>query len=193
MAIGAQPDDRGYLIWMRTSVIVSDLVFYFACRKLKLPLKLFFALYCNFGLIILDNIHFQYNSMMYGIMLLSIHYILVGKYFKSALLYAILINFKHIFLYSAPAFGLFYLRNCVFISDFTKGLTNLMFLGLQTLIVTASSFVPMIWSAPVTILTQIGARLFPFERGLVHDYMASNFWALYMIGYKSVLAAPILY
>ena len=193
MEIGARPTDRGYLIWMRTSVIVSDLIFYFACRKLKLPLKLFLALYCNIGLILLDNMHFQYNSMMYGIMLLSIHYILVGKYLKSALLYAILINFKHIFLYSAPAFGLFYLRNCVFCGDVTKGFKNLLYLGLQTLLVTAASFMPVIWRAPRPILTQIGTRLFPFERGLVHDYMASNFWALYMIGYKSVLAAPIIY
>jgi alpha-1,3-glucosyltransferase len=193
MAIGAQPTDKAYLIWMRSSVIVSDLVFYFACRKLKLPLEIFFALYCNIGLILLDNIHFQYNSMMYGIMLLSIHYILVGKYLKSALLYAILINFKHIFLYSAPAFGLFYLRNCVFGGDITKGFKNLAILGFQTAFVTSVSFFPVIWKAPIPIITQIGTRLFPFERGLVHDYMASNFWALYMIGYKSVMAVPILY
>jgi alpha-1,3-glucosyltransferase len=75
---------------------------------------MFFAVYANVGLLLLDNIHFQYNSMMYGIMILSIHYIHEGKWFKSALLYAILINFKHIFLYSAPAFGLIYLKNCVF-------------------------------------------------------------------------------
>lgn len=31
--------------------------------------------YINFGLLILDNIHFQYNSMMYGIMILSLAYI----------------------------------------------------------------------------------------------------------------------
>ena len=28
--------------------------------------------YLNIGLIILDNMHFQYNSMMYGIMILSL-------------------------------------------------------------------------------------------------------------------------
>ena len=33
---------------------------------------------CNYGsaaLIILDNVHFQYNSMMYGLMILAIAYI----------------------------------------------------------------------------------------------------------------------
>jgi len=32
---------------------------------------------------------------------------------KSALCYAILINFKHIYLYSAPAFGIYYVRQCL--------------------------------------------------------------------------------
>lgn len=129
MQIGAKPQDVGYLVWMRSSVIVSDLIFYYACCKLRMPSKLFFVLYCNIGLILLDNIHFQYNSMMYGIMILSINYIREEKYIKSALFYAILINFKHIFLYSAPAFGLFYIRNCVFVSNFAKGSKNLVVLA----------------------------------------------------------------
>ena len=113
MAIGSKPTDKNYLIFMRVSVLVSDLLFYYACRKLKLSLRMFFALYVNFGLILIDNMHFQYNSMMYGIMVLSIHYINEGKYFKSAALYAILLNFKHIFLYFAPAYGIIYIKYCV--------------------------------------------------------------------------------
>lgn len=58
---------------------------------------------------------------------------------------------------------------------------------------TAISFIPAIYRDPLPILNQIALRLFPFERGLVHDYMASNFWAIYMIGYKIKLAVPILY
>jgi alpha-1,3-glucosyltransferase len=48
--------------------------------------------------------------MMYGILLLSICYMYQEQYNKSALMFAILLNFKHIFLYSAPAFGIIYLR-----------------------------------------------------------------------------------
>ena len=52
--------------------------------------------------------------MMYGIMLLSIAYMGEGRWYASALAYAVLLNFKHIFLYSAPAFGVLYLRQAVF-------------------------------------------------------------------------------
>ena len=37
--------------------------------------KKFAFIYLNFGLLILDNIHFQYNSMMYGVMVLCLAYI----------------------------------------------------------------------------------------------------------------------
>jgi alpha-1,3-glucosyltransferase len=66
----------------------------------------------------LDNIHFQYNSMMYGIMLLSIAFIIEGKLMISAAVYAVLLNFKHIYLYSAPAFGIFYIRSLILDSRF---------------------------------------------------------------------------
>jgi hypothetical protein len=41
----------------------------------KFDIKRFAFNFVNIGLIILDNMHFQYNSMMYGIMILSIAYI----------------------------------------------------------------------------------------------------------------------
>lgn len=31
----------------------------------------------------------------------------------SAAVYAVLLNFKHIYLYSAPAFGIFYIRSLI--------------------------------------------------------------------------------
>lgn len=39
MQIGATPSDDFYLLTMRISVIISDLVFYYACTKLTSVLK----------------------------------------------------------------------------------------------------------------------------------------------------------
>ncbi len=78
-------------------MIVTDLVFCFACYRackaletLNGPqtgdgkkLKVLFVLnYVNVGLFLIDNVHFQYNSMMYGLLVLSIAYIFeVSLYF----------------------------------------------------------------------------------------------------------------
>ena len=67
-------------------------------------------MYANLALVLLDNIHFQYNSMMYGLMILSYVYLKEGKILRSAFVYALLLQFKHIYLYSAPAYGILYLR-----------------------------------------------------------------------------------
>ena len=48
--------------------------------------------------------------MIYGIMILSYVYLKEGKIIRSAFACAILLKFKHIYLYSAPAHGILYLR-----------------------------------------------------------------------------------
>lgn len=59
----------------------------------------------QFGFILVDNIHFQYNTMLQGFLILSLNYISdedynKNNYIKSAIYFAILLNFKHIYLYA---------------------------------------------------------------------------------------------
>ena len=42
-----------------------------------------------------------------------------------------------------------------------------------------ASFAPFVYWSPRVELQQIAARLFPFGRGLIHEYWAPNVWALY--------------
>lgn len=125
-----------------------------------------------------DHIHFQYNGFLFGILFLSISALLSERPFISCLLFAILLNFKHIFLYMAPAFGLYLLRRyCVSpsthfnLSTFMKQLSAFALISLSVL---AVSFGPFISHLP-----QILNRLFPFQRGLSHAYWAPNVWAAY--------------
>ena len=72
----------------RASVIVTDLLFVYACYRFMTKAKLtssdsrlthseklkiwFFINYFSLGMFMIDNIHFQYNSMLYALMILSI-------------------------------------------------------------------------------------------------------------------------
>ena len=101
----------------------------------------------------------------------------------SAAMYAVVLNFKHIYLYSAPAFGILYLRQLVLLDTvpFPQKLKNFAQLAAQTIAITLISFGPFLMqSNPVGQLKQIFARLFPFGRGIIHDYPASNFWILFV-------------
>ncbi|XP_075159185.1 ALG6/ALG8 family glucosyltransferase xit [Haematobia irritans] len=127
----------------------------------------------NVGLIFVDHIHFQYNGFLYGILLFSISYLLEERYVMCAFVFACLLNFKHIFLYMAPAFGIYLLRNyCLDASkNLVFALAKLLVAGLTPF---ALSFGPFWQHVP-----QVLSRLFPFKRGLTHAYWAPNFWALY--------------
>jgi alpha-1,3-glucosyltransferase len=84
-------------------------------------------------------------------------------------LFAALLNFKHIFLYAAPAYFFFLLKTYVRHSPLR--LAQLAFIVVS---VFAVAFAPFVLHIP-----QILKRLFPFGRGLTHAYWAPNIWALY--------------
>lgn len=66
-------------------MIASDLIFLYGCVRYfkaeaasaggRFDLMRCLFNYASAALLILDNIHFQYNSMMYGLMILSIAFI----------------------------------------------------------------------------------------------------------------------
>lgn len=144
--------EKSVVFYQRATVILSDLFFLYGCIKYfrvqgKTDMVRLVFSYGSAAFMILDNIHFQYNSMMYGLLLVSLAYIKEGSYFKSALVYAVLLNFKHIFLYFAPCFGIIYLKEAVFKhQSLCRRLFSFIGLALQTIIVFALSFGPFIYA-----------------------------------------------
>lgn len=103
----------------------------------------------NFGLLIIDHIHFQYNGILFGILLLSISYMCEEKFLKSAFFFAVLLNMKHIFVYVSPVYIVYLLKvYCWNSSSVQSAIWNLIKLGAITVGVTAISFGPFVRQFP---------------------------------------------
>ena len=126
------------------------------------------------GLILVDHIHFQYNGMLIGLFLLSIIQILYDKPVHASFFFTVLIHFKHIFIYAAPVFFVFILRNYCLDRHYNAQVTRFLKIALTVVGVTVVSIGPFVYHLP-----QLLSRLFPFKRGLTHSYWAPNFWAFY--------------
>uniref|UniRef100_A0A9L0RL07 Alpha-1,3-glucosyltransferase n=1 Tax=Equus caballus TaxID=9796 RepID=A0A9L0RL07_HORSE len=187
------------LLFQRFSVIFTDALFVYAvhecckcvdgkkaCKELTEKPKFILSvlLLWNFGLLIVDHIHFQYNGFLFGLMLLSIARLFQKRHMEGAFLFAVLLHFKHIYLYVAPAYGIYLLRSYCFTANKPDGsirwnsfsFVRLISLGLTVFLVSALSLGPFL---ALNQLPQVFSRLFPFKRGLCHAYWAPNFWAVY--------------
>ncbi|CAO1434377.1 unnamed protein product [Diamesa serratosioi] len=166
------------ILFQRLSVIFTDVIYFIGvkeCAKV-LPISQKTAvasslLLSNIGLLYVDHIHFQYNGILFGILLLSIGKMLQKNYLQSSFYYVLLINMKHIFIYIGPVYFFYLIK--YYISG-KKIISNLIKVGSVCTLVTMFSFGPFIKQ-----LSQVLSRLFPFKRGLSHAYWAPNFWALY--------------
>uniref|UniRef100_A0A9J8BRH0 Alpha-1,3-glucosyltransferase n=1 Tax=Cyprinus carpio carpio TaxID=630221 RepID=A0A9J8BRH0_CYPCA len=153
------------VLFQRLSVIVADVVFFYAVKE-------------------------YYNGFLFGVLLLSIARHCQNRHFEGAFLFSVLLNLKHIYLYIAPAYGIYLLRCFCFTQSNADGslqwrsfsVVRLVILGTIVLSTFAVSFGPFI---ALGQLPQVLSRLFPFKRGLCHAYWAPNIWALYNIADKA--------
>lgn len=70
---------KGCVLFQRITVILSQFVYLAAlvyCLKGKATFKKLVILFLQYGFVLLDDVHFQYNSMMQGILIFSIEFIL---------------------------------------------------------------------------------------------------------------------
>ena len=167
------------VVFQRSSVIFSELVLVFALQRMAKRANGRNALLLLFSpaLIIIDNIHFQYNGFLLGILILSMD-LMENSPFMSAFLFASLLMFKHIFLYIAPAYIIYLFRVIVMPRPPYIQLCGSIKLAAIVLGVLVVGLGPFYATDQLPAL--IG-RLFPFERGLCHAYWAPNFWSLYSL------------
>mmetsp|Transcript_152651 Transcript_152651/g.487766 ORF Transcript_152651/g.487766 Transcript_152651/m.487766 type:complete len:216 (+) Transcript_152651:337-984(+) len=145
------------VVFQRCSVVAGDLLLVLGARRLGSTLgssaqgwsTALLAL-VGPGLLIVDHVHFQYNGMLFGVLLFSIADLEAGRIYRGAALFAALLNMKQIFLYLAPVYFVFLLRGhcgCVFgvgPLGIRLNFGNLVRLGLTVLAVFALAWLPIL-------------------------------------------------
>lgn len=186
------------IYFQRLSVIVSEGVLFLSLQwylnttkshqETSRAFVVALSLVLSPGLLLIDHIHFQYNGMMYGFLVLMINCARLHKYLWCGFWFSVLLCFKHIYLYLAPAVFIFLLRAyCLNLHYDTKKSflhnavrlvqwTNLLELGTVVIVVFLTAFGPFVY---YDVIPNLLERLFPFSRGLTHAYWAPNVWAVY--------------
>lgn len=167
------------VLYMRATVMLSDALLFYAVhhyarglpagkRALAAGLVIFSP-----GLIMVDHIHFQYNGVLLGLLILSISLIKSGQDLLGGVLFAILVCSKHLFMAAGPVYFVYLLRHyCRGPQKFVRFAA----LATSVLCVIGAAFGPFVYYRQIP---QVMSRLFPFGRGLTHAYWAPNAWALY--------------
>lgn len=144
------------------------------------------------------DVHFQYNGFLLGIFLLSINALLRQEPLWGAFWFAVLLQFKHIFLYVAPVYFVYLLFHYCMRRDAHPGggggggpirglhFGRLVQLACVVVCVFGAALGPFLWWGQGA---QLLARLFPFQRGLCHAYWAPNVWVFYNLADKLLIAA----
>lgn len=175
-------DSWSVIAYQRTTVIITELVLGVAVLRFirgsvdpSTQRIISALLFLHPGFLIVDHIHFQYNGFMFGILLWSILMARNGNKLASGILFAVLLNFKHIYMYLAPAYFVYLLRSFCVSSSGQLEIKNFLSLANAVIVVFVVSFGPFILMGQIP---QVLSRLFPFTRGLNHAYWAPNAWAL---------------
>lgn len=182
-------ESRGYQtnshkFFMRTTVIVSDLIFlfpavyffvsvYYKDRIYQDTVAALFFILIQPGLILIDHGHFQYNGVSLGLTIFAIAFILNDNDLIGSIFYVLSLNFKQMSLYYSPAIFFYLLGKNLDRSNMGKSIAKIAFIGLTVVGTFAIIWSPFLFNYDDAIV--VFKRLFPVHRGLYEDKVA-NFW-----------------
>lgn len=120
-------NDHSLKVFMRGTVIVSEYLIFipaaviFVRRLSKLQgvnswnaSIALTAILMQPGTILIDHVHFQYNTVMLGLVLASMSSVLAGRFMWSCVFFVLALGFKQMALYYAPAMFAYLLGVCLF-------------------------------------------------------------------------------
>lgn len=178
-------DDYDLKSYMRTTVILSELAVYVpgvvwfvkwhAKHHRLSPIEQGIALAAILfqpALILIDHGHFQYNSVMLGLALLSMVSLVYGHNLTASFFFVLSLGFKQMALYYAPIIFAYLLGTCVFPRINVLRLASIGTVVILTMILL---FGPFVLVGGLPQISQAIRRIFPFARGLWEDKVA-NLW-----------------
>ncbi|ORY81881.1 glycosyl transferase [Protomyces lactucae-debilis] len=176
----------GVKLFMRHSVIASELLTYIPAVLLFSSLNKDTVLHRTVttltvllqpAVLLIDHGHFQYNTVMLGLMTASLYFMMQGKVNLAAGAYVACLAFKQMGLYYAPVVFAYLL------SVTYQQPHRFVLLGMTTVAAFALFFGPFLLVGGVSGLQQVIIRMFPFGRGLFEDKVA-NLWCAINVVYK---------
>ncbi|PLB52620.1 ALG6, ALG8 glycosyltransferase [Aspergillus steynii IBT 23096] len=219
-------EDPQLKVFMRATVVISEYLIYIPAvvnflrrftRMQDVPVwsasVALVAILLQPSTILIDHGHFQYNTVMLGLVVASLDAILAGRMLWACIFFVGALGFKQMALYYAPVMFAFLLGVCIFpkirilrllcISIVTLAAFAVLLAPLLVGVANADSLKilaslpqpPLLQKIPIDLdkssllyaplfqLTQIIHRVFPFARGLFEDKVA-NAWCAIHTFYK---------
>ncbi|KAJ9328129.1 CAZyme family GT57 [Paecilomyces variotii] len=215
-------EDPSLKVYMRATVVVSEYLVYIPAVVIFLrrysrmqgvhawsASTALVAVLMQPSTILIDHGHFQYNTVMLGLMVASLSSILAGRSLWACIFFVGALTFKQMALYYAPIMFCFLLGSCIFPRIRIVRLISIAVVTLATFLII---FAPLIAGAlydkhrgipiaapvpsflqsldedswiypPLFQLAQAVHRIFPFARGLFEDKVA-NAWCAVHTFYK---------
>ncbi|KAI5850371.1 glycosyl transferase [Morchella snyderi] len=196
-------DDPSLKTYMRATVLVSDFLLYVPATVIFVRLYgtltsmskydkacALAAILLQPALMIIDNGHFQYNSVMLGLAISALDCFLTDHIYWGSFFFVLALSFKQMALYYAPVFFAYLLGLCVFPRI---NVMRLVLLGVTVVVSFGLVFAPLVLLGGTEQVGQCLFRVFPFARGLWEDKVA-NFWcaANVAIKFRERFSAPLL-
>lgn len=138
----------------------------------------FYSIMLQPSLILIDSGHFQYNSLMLGLTLLSLISLTLGRDVLGAVFFVLSMCFKQMALYYAPGIFAYLLGKCFYLGN-PRGLNLFVSLAFFSTLTLGAVFAPFV--VPLSNLGQAIHRIFPLARGLFEDKVANAWCALNVV------------
>ena len=145
------------------------------------------------SLTLVDHGHFQYNSISLGLALWAVMAVVTDWDVLGSVAFCLALNYKQMELYHSLPFFCYLLGKALKFKDLRSALSHVVKLAVTVLLCFAVCWAPFYLRGGGGGVAQVLARVFPFNRGVYEDKVAS-FWCSVsvLVKVRSFLSTKVL-